>query len=159
MTELVRSPLGDARSEQLVGTWQLVTASDEFETGKLDTNPYGTGAVGRLIYGSDGTVAALVSFGGRKQLSADRLAASPAEQAEAFSTFSAYAGTFTLEGTRVIHHIRVASVENWVGTDLVRYIELRGDQLTLRTPPRLVGGINRVSEVIWRRIQTVNLTA
>jgi hypothetical protein len=44
-------------------------------------------------------------------------------------------------------------VENWVNTDLVRLARLKGDQLTLVTPPLSVGGAIRTTELVWERIK------
>jgi len=41
---------------------------------------------------------------------------------------------------------------NQVGTDLVRFVKLQGDRLVLRTPPMMDGGQQRVTELIWKRI-------
>ncbi len=68
--------------------------------------------------------------------------------AEAFATFFAYGGRYSLDGDRLTHHVEVASVENWVGTDLVRMLESSEGRLRLRTPPLLVSGEPRVSELV-----------
>ena len=96
-------------------------------------------------------MAAVISYGGRRLLSADRIAASVGERAEAFATSFAYGGRYSVDGDRVIHHVEVASVQNWVGADLVRTFELGEGRLCLRTPSLLVGGEPRVAELVWER--------
>ena len=63
------------------------------------------------------------------------------ERAAAFSTVISYAGTYSFNDDKVIHHIEVASIQNAVNTDQVRYIKLRSDRLTLRTPPIMLRGV------------------
>lgn len=88
----------------------------------------------------------------RPLLSADRVAAPAVERADAFATFFAYGGRYSIEGNRLIHHVETASVQNWVGTDLVRTFELTGGRLTLLTPPVLVAGEEIVAELVWERV-------
>lgn len=58
-----------------------------------------------------------------------------------------------MAGGKVIHHVEVASVENWVGTDLVRTLQIDGERLTLGTPPLLVGGKIQTTELVWERLR------
>ena len=118
-----------------------------------DDAPYGAVPRGVLTYTSGGRVAAMVSYGERPLLSDDRLAAPVEERAAAFATFFAYAGRFAVDEDTVVHRVEMSSVENWVGTDLVRVVELDGGRLTLRTPPVSVGGEIRVTELIWERVE------
>ena len=140
----------DAR-EKLVGTWRLKAASATADDGGMDDSPFGTGPVGLLVYSAEGTVTALISHGGRSRLSADRIASSAEERANAFATFFAYGGRYTTAGDTVIHHVQVASFENWVGTDLVRAFVLKGNRLKLLTPPMMVGGRSWITELVWER--------
>jgi hypothetical protein len=91
----------------------------------------------------------MISYGGRKPLS---VAAGKEEQAEAFKTFLAYAGRYTLSGEKVSHHVEVSSIQNYVGKDLVRTVKFQGDQITLVTPPTRLNGKTQTIELIWRRL-------
>jgi hypothetical protein len=119
----------------------------------VNNAPFGASPTGTLTYTRDGCVIVLVSYSGRKPLSgADRIASPPEERAEAFATFFAYSGTYAVKGDTVTHHIEIASVPNWVNTDLVRVFSLTGQRLTLRTPPQSVGGTIQTSELVWERV-------
>jgi Lipocalin-like domain len=74
------------------------------------------------------------------------------ELAQAFTTFNAYAGTYTLSGNTVTHQIEIASIPNRVGTTLVRTFTLNESRLTLVTPPVLSDGVEAVFELLWERI-------
>ena len=131
----------------LVGTWRLVEAS-------FDEQPaFGESPRGMLIYTADGHVAVAISHAGRRALSvADRVHAPVDERADAFATFFAYSGRFSVSGHEVRHEVEVASVPNWVGTVLVRAVRVESDTLILCTPPTLVGGTTRVTRLVWKRV-------
>ena len=136
----------------LIGTWSLVSARAS-SGAATDDAPYGDAPCGVLTYSSGGRVVAMVSYGDRRLLSGDRVAAPVEERAAAFATFFAYAGRFEAQEDTVVHRVEVSSVENWVGTDLVRVVELNDRRLILRTPPVSVGGEVRVTELIWERVE------
>jgi len=48
---------------------------------------------------------------------------------------------------------KFASVQNWVGTDLVRLVRLEDNKITLMTPPISVGGQIRTTELVWERLK------
>lgn len=139
--------------DALVGTWKLVSAMETTEKGG-SRDAFGRNPTGFLTYTSDDRMIGMISHGGRKRLSVpDYVNAPPAERAEAFATFLAYAGTYKIEGTRLIHHVEASWLENSVGTEQVRSIvKLEGDQLLLRTPPYLKGGRMVTAELIWQRL-------
>ena len=139
--------------DKLVGSWKLIEASVTSATGLVDHAPFGTALTGTLIYTPNRRVAVLISYGGRKSLSgSDRMAAPAEERAEAFKTFFAYSGRYSVTADKITHHVEVASYQNWVNTDLVRTFTLKGERLTLRTPPLSVGGAMQVWELVWERV-------
>jgi hypothetical protein len=91
----------------------------------------------------------VIGYGGRKRLT---ISPTPAEQAEAFNTFLAYAGRYTLSNDKVVHHIEVSSIQNYVGKDLVRSVRFDGDRITLVTPQTMVNGKIQSIELIWERL-------
>lgn len=135
--------------EKLIGTWRLVSASGTSLSGERDDNLYRSGATGVLTYTADGRVSALISYGGRKPLSPK---AGAEEQAEAFKTFFAYAGTYVLHGEKVHHRVEISSIENYVQKDLVRSVKFEGDRITLITPPTPVNGKTQTVELVWQRL-------
>jgi hypothetical protein len=135
--------------DNLLGTWKLVSASSTASTGERDEAPYGSGPSGFLTYTADGRVTALISYGGRKPLS---MAPKPEEQAEAFKTFFAYAGTFSVTGDQVVHRVEVSSIQNYVNRDLVRTAKLEGDRVVLVTPPTPMNGKVQTVELTWQRL-------
>jgi hypothetical protein len=140
-------------NDKLVGTWKLVSASGTTSAGDRAEAPYGPDPAGLLTYTADGRVTAVISYGGRKPLSVGGgLTAPLEEQAEAFKTFIAYAGRYTLSGDKVTHHVEVSSIQNYVGKDLVRSVKFQGDRIILVTPPMPVNGKIQTIELIWQRL-------
>jgi hypothetical protein len=140
-------------NDKLVGAWKLVSASSTTSTGERIESPYGQGPAGFLTYGGDGRMTSLISYGGRKPLSFGGGTRSPQEeQAEAFNTFLAYAGRYTLNDDKVIHHVEISSIQNYVNKDLARTIKFEGDRITLTTPPMTVNGKIQTIQLIWQRL-------
>ena len=137
-------------NDKLVGTWKLVSASSSTSKGEGSETPYGPKPVGFLTYTADGRITALISYSGRKALSGS--AGTLEEQAEAFRTFLAYAGRYTLTDDKVTHTIEISSIQNYVGRDLVRSVQFQGDRIILITPPTLVNGKVQTVELIWQRL-------
>lgn len=98
-----------------MGTWRLISASTLAASPGTCEDPSSPLREGLITYTNDGRVMAILRHGGRKPLSSgDRMSASIEERAEAFATSFAYAGRYSLAGNRIIHHVEIASVENWV---------------------------------------------
>ncbi len=136
----------------LMGTWKLVSASSTTAKGERNETPYGPSPVGFLTYTGDGRVSALISYGGRKPIAVGRSATLLDEQAEAFKTFLAYAGRYTVSGDTVTHHVEISSIQSYVGKDLVRSVTFQGDQIILVTPPAPMNGKIQTVELIWQRL-------
>jgi len=143
-------------NDGLIGTWKLLSASTRTSSGERDEAPYGVDPVGFLTYTSDGRVTALISYGGRKRLSVPSVGGGPQsqieEQAEAFKTFLAYAGRYTLTGDKVIHRVEISSIQNYVDKELVRTVKFEDNCITLITPPTSVNGKIQTVELIWQRM-------
>ena len=139
--------------DRLAGTWKLVSVSSSTASGERNDTPFGPSPAGFLTYTQDGRMTAMISYGGRKRLSSSDARSAPAEeQAEAFRTFVAYAGRYTLNGDKVIHHVEISSIQNWVDTDLIRSIRFEGERIVLVAPPTSVGGKIQTFELIWQRL-------
>jgi hypothetical protein len=136
----------------LVGTWKLVSASLSTASGDRNDAPFGPSPTGFLTYTREGKMSAMISYSGRKPLSVSDLSlAAVEEKAEAFSTFLAYAGRYTLMEGKIIHHVEISSIQNWVNTDLVRLIKFQSDQIILVTPPTSINGKIQTWELVWER--------
>ncbi len=111
---------------------------------------------GDLIYLPSGRMAVQIShdLGERRSLgSRDLHAGDPEGWAEAYRTYNAYAGTWSVprEGV-VVHHVEMALHPDQAGMDKERRFTLEGDELTLETQPLLMEDGGEATSVLrWRR--------
>ncbi len=148
------------QNNPLIGIWKLISAIGIQSDGTINSEVYGTHPLGYITYTSDGHMMVMFSRSDRSPLSQEvrspltpEMQSLPVEElAQAFTTFNAYAGTYTLSGNTVIHQIEIASIPNRVGTTLVRTFTLSESRLTLKTPPVLSDGVETVFELVWERI-------
>ena len=139
-------------SNPFIGTWTLrATERKVLDTGE-SAPLWGAHPTGTLIYTADGRMSALVLAESRKAPAA----AMPTE-AEALSLFKsmvAYAGRYTIQSDRVVHHVEQSWNQAWTGTDVVRFYKLEGTRLTLTTAPapNPRDGRMSVSTLVWERV-------
>jgi hypothetical protein len=98
-------------------------------------------------------MSAIIGLDGRSPPSVDEWYRAPAgERAEAFSTFLAYAGSYSVMPDRVIHHVDVASIQNWVNTDLVQMVKFAGETIISSPLPGGAAANTQIYELTWRRM-------
>jgi hypothetical protein len=139
--------------DSVVGTWKLVSNTASTDKGDVNKAAFGQNPSGLLTYTADGRMMAIISDDGRKPLSVpDRVAAPAEERAQAYSTFMAYAGRYTFSCDKIVHHVEIASLQNWVNTDQVRFVALQGNRMFLRNTPQSRGGVMVTIESVWERL-------
>jgi len=152
VTLAAKSVLADER-ERLIGTWKLVEAVSEDLTTGDKTNIYKSGAVGFITYGTDGRIMAIVVDSVRKKPEGN-VATGP--EAEAlFRTMTAYAGSYMIKDSQVIHHVDASWNETWTGTDQIRNYKFDGDRLSLATAPspNPFTGKMSVRTLVWEKVK------
>jgi Lipocalin-like domain len=123
-----------AADHSIVGTWELQSwVSTDSETGAV-SNVFGEHPTGYLIYTAGGHMAVMLTADARKNLSGDRYNSPAEERAQAFSSQASYSGTYTLTSEGIMHHVKASSFQNWVGTEQLRYVDIKGDTMTMKTP-------------------------
>lgn len=130
----------------LIGAWQLVEFRElDDEGGGTSKGPLGPNARGLLIYAPDGAMSVSMMRRDGQPATAD-LAGGQSRTTE----YMGYAGTWRLEGTRLLHHVEVSTHTYQLGQDLEREAHLRGDRLELigRAP---VEGRFRRRMLTWQR--------
>lgn len=144
-----------AADKSVIGTWKLLSwVSEDAESGTI-TNVFGERPNGYLIYTAGGRMTVNISADGRKPLSGDRFSTPTEERALAFSTNIAYSGTYDITPEGVMHHVEVATFQNWVGTDQFRYAVIEGDTMNVKTPP-IKGppdGKTKVMTLVFKRLE------
>ena len=149
-----------SQNNPLLGTWKLISVTAKFPDGTTKNQAFGTNPIGYITYTPEGKMMVIFSKSDRPLLSGN--SASPLttaihsvpieERAQAFSTFNSYAGSYTLDGNKVIHHVEIASIPNRIGKSLTRTFTLNGNRVTLQTPPSKSDDTPKVFELVWERI-------
>lgn len=150
-----------SQNNPLLGTWKLISVTAIFPDGNINNEAFGTNPIGYITYTPEGKMMVIFSKSERPLLSGN--SASPLtaaihsvpieERAQAFSSFNSYAGSYTLDGNKVIHHVEIASIPNRVGQSLIRSFKLDGNRVTLKTPPSKSDDVPKVFELVWERIE------
>lgn len=144
-----------ALAARFAGTWQLQDSYSEKPAGRAPF-PLGAKVIGRINYDTAGNMAAQLMGENRRPFSSrDPREVNDAEYRDAFQTYTAYFGTYTIdaEAGTVTHHVVGATVPSWPGNDQLRYFELQGDTLILRTPPmRGNDGEKSVHTLVWQKV-------
>lgn len=138
--------------ERLIGTWKLVSALREELPSGPKTDFFGPNPHGFLNYSPDGRMIALLARGDRKAPAGVK--ASPAEADALFKSMLSYAGTYTVDGNEVTHHVDISWNENFTGTKQKRTATFAGNRLTLSPPPSLdpIDGRMSVRTLTWERV-------
>jgi hypothetical protein len=102
----------DAQAESLYGTWRLLSNPRELVATGERVDIFGQAPQGFITYGRDGRMSAII-VGDNRPKPPDLAKLTDQERAELFRTMAAYAGTFKVEGTRVLHHVDISWNENW----------------------------------------------
>jgi hypothetical protein len=83
------------------------------------------------------------------------LVATDEEKVELQGSMFAYAGTYTADGEKVVHHVDISWNQSWTGTDLVRLYKLDGNTLTItadRAQSSIAGEEGEVI-LVWKKVQ------
>ena len=134
----------------LLGTWKMTSYVVTTAAGERST-PFGESPTGYLSYSADGRMQVIGAANGRRVTASG----SPPdhERVMLYDTIFAYAGTYSLEGGKVIHHVDISWNEVWTGTDQIRLVEVNGSVLTLTTHiPDPVSGSETVYAVVWEKV-------
>jgi hypothetical protein len=142
-----------AGDNPVLGTWKLKSAVREVVATGEKFNQYGEHPSGYLSYSADGRMYAIGTSDSRVKPND----ANPAdgERVKLHQTMFAYAGTYTLEGEKVVHHVDISWNEAWTGTDLVRFYKLDGNILTITTAPNKspIDGREGRGVLVWEKVK------
>jgi hypothetical protein len=132
------------KPEDLHGAWTLEEWFVENEDGSR-TAPFGRDAKGVIMYTTDGYMTAIVRTAERF-LPADR--PDDAQKAEAYATYFNYAGTWSVNGSAVIHRIEHALDPNLVGAEMAREVTHEGRRMVFLGT--MADGKTK-NVIIWKR--------
>ena len=121
-----------AAENPLLGTWKLQSLVFEVIATGQRSSPMGDHPKGYLSYSPDGRMYAIGAAEDRPK--PRDLVPTDEEKVKLQESMFAYAGTYTADGEKVVHHVDVSWNQSWTGTDLVRFYKLDGNTLTITTP-------------------------
>jgi hypothetical protein len=124
----------------VVGTWKLVRATARDAAGAALPSPYGSKAMGRVIFTADGRMMSVVCDG------------RPELPAGASREYSSYCGNYTFDGSRLVTRVDAASDPSRIGSDQVRGVRFERDYMILTPPPRRTDDGDEYRELTWERI-------
>lgn len=114
----------------LIGSWKLTNWVLQVVGSTESKPPYGENPKGRLIVTPQGDFMVIISGAGRKP------ATTVEEKAALLDSVLAYAGKSTFEGNKITTNVDMSANEVFSGerAKQVRFYEVKGDRLTIRTP-------------------------
>jgi len=141
-------------SSLVVGTWRVT----DFSTLTVETNeisrPQGENPIGYIQYSPGRHMIVFLSEGNPPKPAS--FPYTDAERARIHKgIFGAYAGTYSVEGNKVTHHIVASWRPDWIGDDQIRYFELNGNKLTIKTAPVMssLTGKRVVATLTFERVE------
>ncbi|MBV8737228.1 MAG: lipocalin-like domain-containing protein [Alphaproteobacteria bacterium] len=136
----------------IVGTWQLVSFTEnDIETGAV-THPMGERAKAAVIYTADGYVITLFTAEGRTPplapLSTDQ------EAVDLYRSMIAFAGRYELKGAKLVYHPEISWNEAWNGTTQERLYKVNPSRLEVSSVPAVstLTGRTTVFSLVWERM-------
>jgi hypothetical protein len=149
---LLISAAGIADENRLLGTWKLKSFVTTTTTGEK-SNPFGEHPTGYLSYSADGRMHAIGTADGR--IVPQSVVPTDEERLRLHKTMFAYAGTYSVETGKVIHHVDISWNQAWNGTDQVRFYKLDGKILTITTARAKSPNDGRegVSVLVWEKLE------
>jgi len=138
---------------RLLGTWKLLSVLREEVPSGATIDLMGPNPQGFITYSADGRMVAILARSDRKKPAGNT--ATPAEAEDLFRTVISYAGTYTIAGNEVTHHVDISWNEAWTGTKQVRIFKFDGDRVSLSTPvsPDPFDGKMSIRSLVWEKVQ------
>ena len=136
-----------------LGSWALLSIeTEDLQTGRKN-NLLGAHPSGYLSFGSDCRMYEILVKESRVVPAA--LVATDPESIELYRGLISYAGTYAIDGNRIIHHIEASWNQAWTGTTQVRQFNIDGKSLYIRTGPSKspITGKQSSSVLIWTKIE------
>ena len=142
-----------AEEPALTGTWRLKSFVREVAGTGERYNQLGDHPEGVLGYSKDGRMYAILLAGDRVKPGSE--GPTDSERLALYNSMIAYAGTYTIDGGKVVHHVDLSWNGARAGGDQVRFFTLEGDILTIKTAPNKspIDGREGVGVLIFERIQ------
>ncbi|CAN7455597.1 MULTISPECIES: lipocalin-like domain-containing protein [unclassified Ensifer] len=117
----------------LLGTWKMLSWTRKAVVSGEISDAMGPDPIGYLSYQPDGRMTAVVVK--RNRPVPNGATPTDEEKVALFDSMLAYAGSYTLEDGKVIHHVEASWNPAWGVSDLIRPFMLDGDRLVIHSAP------------------------
>jgi hypothetical protein len=140
-------------NDPIVGTWHLVSWSEEETETKAVRKMFGDKPDGLLTFTSDHRMMQIVTDPTRKLPAQPKI--TDAEALQLFQTMNAVAGTHKTEGNKLTFRREIDARGAFVGAEQVRFFEVNGDRLQYKSVPFISSfdGKQIVSMLVWERVK------
>jgi hypothetical protein len=145
--------VGLSEDNPVIGTWKLKSFVRELAGTGERYNQLGEHPNGFIGYSRDGRMYAILVAGDRVKPRGD--AATDEERVQLYNSMIGYAGTYTIDGDKVVHQVDISWNGTYTGTDQVRFFKVEGDILTIKTAPNKspIDGREGVGILVWERVR------
>src|SRR5579863_5266790 len=123
----------NSRNDLLLGTWRITSLTVADPHGGAPRQPFGAHPTGYLHYSADRRMYVVLISEHRG--SPANPEATDRESIALYRSFAAYAGTYSVEGDLIRHHIDASWNQAWTGTTQVRHFAISAACLHLWTEP------------------------
>jgi Lipocalin-like domain len=143
----------DGTRTRLIGTWKLVSVINHDIASGQKSDYFGPHPAGFINYGPDGRMIVINARSNRQRPKGP--SPTPQEALDLFRSVLAYAGTYTIEGNEVTHHVDCSWNESWTGTHQTRTARFEDDRVHLSTKPTPdpVDGRLSVRTMTWEKVK------
>ncbi len=147
--------IGTARAaDSVVGTWRLVSWVEEETESRAQHKNFGENPIGILTYTADGRIS--IIFADPKRTAPASPKATDAEAAQLYRSMVAYAGSYRLEGDKILVKVDVSWNRAWDGQDRPPVtVEVKGNRLTYKTAPFVSPFLGKqiIATLVWDRVK------
>jgi hypothetical protein len=149
---LILSLPAPAVETSILGTWRLQSFVREVIATGQRYNEFGERPDGYISYLPEGRMHAILTIDDRMRPGTPL---PMREEKIKIGTTIGYAGTYTVTGDKITHHIDFSSNQSWTGTEQVRFYQIDGDTLTITTAvnknPR--DGQDARTVAVWKKVK------
>jgi hypothetical protein len=136
----------------ITGVWKLCSFEFKSKDGTV-FSPYGKDPKGFLIYDNNGYMSGMMSKSDRPNLSSEAINKIPeGEKSQLSDGFIAYSGKYEILKHKIIHHVEVSFIPNWIGMPLDRFYEFQDGKLILSMPPMSFNGKEYTGYIGWEKV-------
>ncbi|MGB9978912.1 lipocalin-like domain-containing protein [Methanobacterium sp.] len=137
---------------QITGTWKLKSFESRSEDGDI-FYPFGENPKGFLMYDISGYMSGMISRGDRSNLSVKNFNnMDESEKASLSDGFIGYSGKYEILDDKIIHHVEISFIPNWIGKPLDRFYQFENDDLVLTTSPERFNNKKFVHYIVWKKL-------